>query len=106
MPALHIRDVDEKLVQRLKADAALSGITLREHVINQLGGKRIANHQPADVPRNKRVPVAKRSAPESQGISAPWQAGKRCLCGETWEQHWEGGRCLAEGCKCDKFEEA
>jgi hypothetical protein len=38
MPALHIRDISDTLLKRLKSEAALSGMTLREYVIRQLDG--------------------------------------------------------------------
>lgn len=71
MPALHIRDVEEKLVQRLKAEAALGGVTLREYVIGRLGGQKTEDRGSGDMPRPAEVPVAKRSAcrPERVPVS-------------------------------------
>jgi|SRR6266550_543985 len=96
MPALHIRDVDEKLVQRLKADAALNGITLREHVIERLGGEKVADRRAKDVPRSEGIPVPKRGTGRSERVSASiahcehgvekgwhcWQCGGLAKAGE------------------------
>lgn len=38
MAALNIRNVGEDLIKRLKADAALNGMTLRDYVLMQLDG--------------------------------------------------------------------
>jgi len=106
MPALHIRDISDTLMKRLKSDAALNGITLREHVIHQLGCEKTKDRVSGDLPRAAQVPVVKQSTRGSERIPDPGQAGRKCLCGEMWEEHWKGGRCRAERCKCDKFEEA
>ncbi len=105
MPALHIRDISDTLMRRLKSDAALNGITLMEHVINQLGGEKTKDRVSEDLPRPAQVPVVTRDASRSERVPALGQAGRKCLCGDTWEEHWEGGRCRAERCKCGRFEE-
>jgi len=70
MPALHIRDISDTLMKRLKSDAALNGITLREHVINQLGGQKTKDRVSEDLPRPAQVPVVKRGASRSERVSA------------------------------------
>jgi hypothetical protein len=112
MPALHIRDVDEKLMQRLKADAALSGITLREHVIKQLGGERIGNHRTEDVPGPEEVPGGKGGAGGLEGVSASIAAGaappSEDLCGYEYCHHARkrhGNKCcFVVDCRCGGFE--
>src|SRR5258708_4789109 len=70
MPALHIRDISDTLMKRLKSDAALNGITLREHVINQLGGQKTADRPVEGLPRAEELHVGRRRASRSERVSA------------------------------------
>ena len=70
--------------------------------VNEQGGQ----DRKKRLPRAEGIPVVRRGAGLSEPVPAFGQAGRKCLCGETWEEHWEDGRCRAERCKCGKFEEA
>jgi hypothetical protein len=66
MPSLNIRNIGNELVKRLKSEAALAGVTLREYVIGKL-----ENDRAVDVPRAAEVPARKRGAGTSERVSKP-----------------------------------
>lgn len=102
MATLHIRDISDKLMQRLKSDAALNGQTLREYVVMQLGGEGGGgNHRAEGAARAGKVSHSERGAGASRGASA----SRKCLCGDSYERHANGGVCQARQCECRKFEE-
>ena len=66
MAALHIRDISDKLMKRLKTEAAMNGVTLREWVVKQLEGAapRRADVVQAEAKSSGHVPPGSVSKPE------------------------------------------
>jgi len=101
----HFRVPDEEK-EAWRVEARKANLSLSEWIREKCNSERAEDHRAKELPRPKQVLAAKRSSGVSRSVSTPGQAGRKCLCGDTWEEHWEGGRCQAERCKCDKFEEA
>lgn len=80
---LNIRNVDEELVRRLKANAARAGVTLREHCISLLSGSR--------------APEIARESTQAPKIETPREVGKLAPCprcdGPTLEWGTSQRRC-------------
>lgn len=79
MPTLYIRDVSETLYRKLKSEAILRGLTLREYVILQLGeethaeASRIPDVQPEPAIRAD----ARRESVPSVPTTPSWSVAKR-----------------------------
>lgn len=112
MPALHIRDMSDSLYRKLKSDAALRGMTLREYVLLKLGEEtRVeASRIPDVLPKPAiRADVGRESVPAKlaaaiPGVTTAAKLANRCVCGETRDLHLRGtGRCQSKNCECLQY---
>lgn len=122
MAALHIRDISDRLMKRLKVEAAKNGETLREYVIGELGGDEgRAGHRAkgADwknpvhsVRGRERVPVRVMDGDVVSGVRGfgkppvTLPRANVCVnCDHAKSKHGGfGGACQEDGCMCGKFE--
>jgi plasmid stability protein len=92
MAVLNIRELDEGLMRKLKADAAASGITLRAHVIELLSGSKAKPASEGETGRTgergteREIPSqVSGSCPRCGGQTIPWGAMRRCTkCARNW----------------------
>ena len=84
MADLNIRNVGADLIKRLKADAALNGITLRMYVLMQLGGAepRRAEKLAARVSANK-PPLAETAEMPTAPNPIKISKSRECIHGTT-----------------------
>ena len=59
----------------------------------------------ANVSGAKEVPVVGGGVAVSERVAGTERGRKKCVCQDSYEQHWDGGRCLADNCHCGKYEE-
>jgi plasmid stability protein len=66
MAALHIRDISDVLLKRLKVEAAEAGITLKEYVVELLDGA-----EPRRAEREQANPLTPKVAGQNRGAMQP-----------------------------------